>query len=73
MLRDECLEKKEELENAIKEAMTKFMNETGLVIDSLQTNTALGRQFYGVVLLPDSYREEQMKALLNNLKIIISL
>jgi len=72
MLRDEHFKKKQELEDTIKNAITKFINETGLMINSLQTSSVVRRGIPGSLSRED-YDKLKMEALMYNLEIIISL
>ena len=71
-VRNELLEKKEQLEFSIKLAMQKFMDETGLmIVDIFASNSSLG----GIVGSPSKEELEKMKKenLMNSLKISVKL
>ncbi len=71
-VRNELLEKKEQLESTIKEAMQKFMDETGLmIVDIFASNAPLG----GIAGSPSKEELEKRKkeTLMNSLKISVKL
>jgi len=70
MLRDEHFKKKQELEDTIKNAITKFIDETGLMIDYLQTSSSV-RCGVSDSLSREDYDKLKIEALMYNLKIIV--